>query len=201
MYAPPPSRLKRFTSWWQRQRLLVKIGCILLLLPVCGFCGSAAAVGTYAGIYEGITGQSPFPTPTPTQTGQVAQVLTTRAASPTRVVPTRAITPTPKPTHAPSPTPTQRPTPTPRPQPTSPPPTPTPSCQAVNNNPWCYNFSPGSLIYNPPSAFCDYFPCISSFWNGQGYVVECQDGDYSLSGGVQGACSHHGGELRPLYSH
>src|SRR5205823_13379095 len=64
-----------------------------------------------------------------------------------------------------------------------------------------YNFSPGSVIYNPPSNFCDFFNCISSFWqHTNGYVDECVDGTYSHSGGVQGACSDHGGEQRPLYA-
>jgi hypothetical protein len=31
-------------------------------------------------------------------------------------------------------------------------------------------------------------------------VDECHDGTYSHSGGRSGACSYHGGELRPLYS-
>jgi hypothetical protein len=119
-------------------------------------------------------------------------------------------TPTPFPTEKPTPVPTHhvQPTPTPRPQPTSPPkpkPTPKPACQAVNNNPWCYNFNPGNLIYSPPSAFCTYFNCIASFYGADdpdgGYVVECSDGTYSWSGGESGACSHHGGVLRALYSH
>jgi len=47
------------------------------------------------------------------------------------------------------------------------------ACQAVNNNPWCYNFSPGSLIYNPQAAFCDYFTCVSTFWvDTSGYVYK-----------------------------
>jgi hypothetical protein len=104
------------------------------------------------------------------------------------IAPVDTPTPVPQPTHQATPKPTPRPT-----QP--------PACQSVNNNPWCYNFSSGKLIYNPPSNFCDYFNCISSFWNGSGFVNECQDGSYSLSGGHQGDCSHHGGESRPLYSH
>jgi hypothetical protein len=57
------------------------------------------------------------------------------------------------------------------------------------------------VIYSPPTNFCDYFNCIPSFWNStNGYVEECVDGTYSHSGGRSGACSHHGGELRPLYS-
>jgi hypothetical protein len=70
-------------------------------------------------------------------------------------------------------------------------------------NPFGYDFcSPGNVIYGPPSNFCVYFDCIKSFWDStNGYVDECQDATYSHSGGRQGACSYHGGELRPLYSH
>ena len=101
-------------------------------------------------------------------------------------------------TDTPVPTDTSAPTPTPKSEPT---PTSKPHCQAVNNNPWCYNFTPGNLIYTPSPDFCSYFACISSFWNGAGYVIECQDDMYSKSGGRSGSCSHHGGNLRPLYSH
>jgi hypothetical protein len=31
-------------------------------------------------------------------------------------------------------------------------------------------------------------------------MVECNDATYSMSGGISGACSHHGGEDRPVYS-
>ena len=67
-------------------------------------------------------------------------------------------------------------------------------------NPWGYTFDRGSLILNPLSNFCDYFNCIASFWNGTGYVLQCVDGTYSLSGGRTGACSSHGGPLRLLYA-
>jgi hypothetical protein len=64
---------------------------------------------------------------------------------------------------------------------------------------------PGNLIYTPPSNFCSYFNCISSFWEpddpGDGYVVQCADGSFSQSGGERGACSYHVGVSRPLYSH
>jgi hypothetical protein len=120
------------------------------------------------------------------------------------------LSPTDTPTAEPQPTATPRPkiVPTHAPVPTQPPvhPTPTkPACQAVNNNPWCYNFSPGSLIYVPPSGFCNYFNCIPTFYGsddpGDGYIAECNDGAYSQSGGESGACSYHGGVMRPLYSH
>jgi hypothetical protein len=98
----------------------------------------------------------------------------------------------------PAPTATPQPTATSIPQPTA---TPKPSCiaGAVNCNPWGYNFSHGSVIYNPPGSFCDYFNCIASFWTStNGYVEECQDRTYSHSGGRSGSCSHHGGNWRAL---
>lgn len=59
----------------------------------------------------------------------------------------------------------------------------------------------GALIYSPPGNFCLYFNCIPSFWKStNGYVDKCHDGTYSHSGGRQGACSYHGGEMRPLYA-
>jgi hypothetical protein len=42
-------------------------------------------------------------------------------------------------------------------------------------------------------GFCDTHDCIPNFDNGNGSVVQCSDGTYSHSGGIQGACSHHGG--------
>jgi hypothetical protein len=42
-------------------------------------------------------------------------------------------------------------------------------------------------------SFCDTHDCIPNFDNGNGSVVQCADGTYSHSGGIQGACSHHGG--------
>ncbi len=120
-------------------------------------------------------------------------------------------TPMPRPTETPTPiptaTPTPSPTPTPKPMPTQQPvqqQQPAPAT-GVNGNPWGYNFDStgGSLIYSPVSNFCTagYFSCINNFWNGNGYVEECQDGMYGKSGGISGSCSHHGGNLRPLYSH
>jgi hypothetical protein len=146
------------------------------------------------GVYGLTAGHSNAGTSTPTPAATATQSVVASSAS----SPTATRTPT-RPTRQPTPTATPRPAPTHRP--VAPTPTPRPACQAVNQNPWCYNFSAGNLIYNPPAAFCDYFPCISSFWNGRGYVNECVDGQYSKSGGIQGDCSHHGGKLRPLYSH
>lgn len=130
--------------------------------------------------------------------------------------PISVLTPTQAPTQQPTLTvrPTQRPmpSPTPKPQPTQPKPAPTQvpqkstpaptHCIGVNNNPWCYDFNPGNYITNPPSAFCSYFTCVSTFWTAtRGYVAQCVNSSYTHSGGVSGACSRDGGVLKPLYSH
>lgn len=70
----------------------------------------------------------------------------------------------------------------------------------ASSNPWGYNFCAGSFISSPPSNFCSYFACIASFWNGIGYVMQCSDLMFSLSGGRRGSCSYHGGNYRPLYA-
>lgn len=110
-----------------------------------------------------------------------------------------------------------RQTPAPTPRPTSPPAAATqapvkatgaaPAAPAAFNycgapaNPWHYNFCNGNVVYGVPSDFCNYFPCIPSFWNStKGYAEECVDGKYSHSGGRPGACSYHNGELRPVLS-
>ena len=43
-------------------------------------------------------------------------------------------------------------------------------------------------LYTPPSG-----GNIPNYDNGRGYRVQCADGMYSHSGGIQGACSGHGG--------
>ena len=68
-------------------------------------------------------------------------------------------------------------------------------------NPWCYDLFPGDLITNPPSNFCEYFECVDGFWSGAGYVIKCQDGMFSKTGGSREPCSDHGGVSQPLYSH
>lgn len=50
----------------------------------------------------------------------------------------------------------------------------------------------------PPVAtgtgdFCSTHDCIPNYDNGNGTTVQCSDGTFSHSGGIQGACSHHGG--------
>ncbi|HZM77840.1 MAG TPA: hypothetical protein VFC19_19145 [Candidatus Limnocylindrales bacterium] len=106
----------------------------------------------------------------------------------------------------PSPTPSPEPVVPPTTQAASPPPAPTTTkpkpinlCGAPQN-PWNYNFcSGGTKIDDPPDDFCSYFDCIDNFWNGRGYVIQCDDNMFSKSGGIQGSCSRHGGNKRPLF--
>jgi hypothetical protein len=73
-------------------------------------------------------------------------------------------------------------------------------------NPYGYNLcGNGSEVTTPQNDICSYFKCIDNFWNeyakgNGGYMVECNDGTYSMAGGLDGACSYHGGEDRPVYS-
>ena len=55
-------------------------------------------------------------------------------------------------------------------------------------------FVTGGCGSGQQSGFCATHTCISSFASGHGYIVQCNDGMWSHSGGVQGACSGHGGE-------
>src|SRR5205823_2494681 len=185
----------------RRKRLWIILGILGgILLFSCVVCSVAGALTPSSKT-------AVVPTATPTQ----ASIVQVSQATPSDT-PTPSPTPSPTPTPRPTATPTPRPTPTPtqaavvKPTPTPIPPTPTPvKCQGVNGNPWCYDFNPGNLISYPPSGFCNYFNCIASFYGsddpGDGYITECADGTFSQSGGERGACSSHGGELKPLYSH
>jgi len=52
----------------------------------------------------------------------------------------------------------------------------------------------GSYSHATDETFCEEHECIGDFEGEEGYVVECVDGSYSHAGGIQGACSDHGGE-------
>jgi hypothetical protein len=58
------------------------------------------------------------------------------------------------------------------------------------------NDCPPANQYGPPANYCDTHRCIANYDNGRGYVLECNDGEWSHSGGQPGACSGHGGESR-----
>ena len=134
-------------------------------------------------------------TPTITDTPTITLTPTNTFTSSFTLTPSRTYTPTRTPTQTPSITLTRTVTRTPGPY--VPPVIP----GGIFGNPWGYNFETGNVIYSPPSNFCNYFPCILSFGNGSGYVIECADGKFSKSGGRPGACSQHGGYSRTLFSH
>ena len=46
---------------------------------------------------------------------------------------------------------------------------------------------------------CSYFRCIDNFPDGHGYMVECDDRKFSMSGGIDGACSDNGGVAETAY--
>jgi hypothetical protein len=47
--------------------------------------------------------------------------------------------------------------------------------------------------YTPPDDDTPPGENIPNYDNGRGYRVQCADGTFSQSGGIQGACSYHGG--------
>lgn len=188
-----PTAFPPQTRQWKLPVALVSAVLVMLLMSLSALgAGTDGTAGGAATPTPGQLAQHPTATPTNIQAPTTAPTLTPQPS------PSPTATPTSSPSPSPTPTP-QPPTPTPKPKPT-PTPTPKPKCPygAVNGNPWCYNFSCCSHIYSPPSNFCSYFNCISSFWNGSGYVEECVDGTYSKSGGISGSCSHHGGNWRAL---
>lgn len=73
-----------------------------------------------------------------------------------------------------------------------------PTCGAPTN-PYSLNLcGRGNQVYNPSADVCTYFACIPNFSNGHGYMVQCKDGMFSMSGGRPGTCSHHNGEGRAV---
>jgi outer membrane biosynthesis protein TonB len=192
-----------FLMWTNNPGWSRKVNWIVtgVVVPIAILIGVGSAMAPAAGPVAAIT-----PTAAPTVAPTAALVVApTVAATPTPTVvpaapPTAA--PTPPPTAAPTPppaAPTAKPTPRPTPRPTARPTSAPVNLCGAPPNPWNYNFCSGGTISSPPSNLCNYFNCITSFWKStNGYVEECNDGMYSHSGGVSGACSYHGGELRPL---
>ncbi|GHO49751.1 hypothetical protein [Ktedonospora formicarum] len=184
---PPLTPRKRgFWAWFQRQKLAARIMlvCGVFLLSTCACCGGITTWGATLPP-AAPSNAAVVPTATKQQMKTIAQVV----ATPTQAKPTA--TPSPTPTRIPSPTPTATPKPVPTATPTAKPtekPTPKPTAKpkpkptqpptrtGVNGNPWGYDYNYGALIYAPPSSFCSYFARIASFWEGNGYVMECSDG-------------------------
>lgn len=173
----------KYASWPKSAKWVVT--GIIALLAVCS--GIVNATGSTQQTIVQQSSPTAIVTPTPTE-------KPTPTATPTPK-PTPTATPTPETTQAPVQQPAQQPATQSQPQQSAP-------VTGVNNNPWGYDFNPGSLIYNPNSGFCGYFSCVSTFWTAtSGYVVECANNEYSHSGGVRGACSRDGGVEATLYQH
>ena len=170
-------------------------GMVIIVALVAAVVGAATtpSASSHAQVARA---ESPAPSTAPSQSSGASAAAT----------PSHSPSASPQSSPSPSPTPKQETSPAaPSPKPNAvaspqPPPPPPPSTCGAPANPWAYTFCGGRLIYSPPASFCNYFNCIASFWSStNGYVVECVDGKYSHSGGVQGACSQHSGVLRPLY--
>jgi hypothetical protein len=177
------------------------IGIVTAVVVLC--CGGLTLVGALSGKPNpapkaaAATDRSSSPSPSSSPTASAA--ATVPIAAPLVSTPPVATT------TAPAPPVVHTTGPAPKPNPTTKAPT-KPPTQAVDlcgapANPYGYNFCGGSYITNPPSDVCSYLSCIANFWNGVGYVEQCQDGMFSKSGGRSGSCSYHGGNRRPLYSH
>lgn len=164
-------------------------GLLVWATILCTLCSAVTGAGA------GATKPTPQPVAQSTQSKPTVKPTTAPTSTPT---PIPTATPTPVPTPTPTPVP-----PTPTPEPTQPPadtaPTQPVASDAVNGNPWGYNFTHGTRIYAPADGFCNYFACVTTFTtSANGYVVECVNGKYSHSGGQKGVCSRDGGWWRDL---
>lgn len=199
---------KRTHQWSNYRRVVAASFAVFTLVAAATGCatpsssgaaGNAAHVSLATSTASGASSASTTAVPTAapsTPTVSATPSAPTSSAAPATHAAQQTTKPTPaRTTH--SATPTHKPTPKPTPKPTTKP----KSLCGAPSNPWGYNFCGGGFIYSPPSSICSYFrPCIGNFSNGKGYLVECKDGDYSMSGGRSGACSDHKGEWRPVYS-
>ncbi|MEV4712593.1 hypothetical protein [Micromonospora sp. NPDC049374] len=66
-------------------------------------------------------------------------------------------------------------------------------------NPMRYDFCGGERIREPAREVCDHFDCVPGFWEGRGYLVQCENGKVSLAGGSPRACGLHGGVRRTVW--
>ncbi|TCO43616.1 hypothetical protein EV646_112193 [Kribbella antiqua] len=174
-------------------------GALLLGLVGVG-AGSALAAAVLSPAPPATTGP---PVAAPTTSSVVPTLAPTTpvpqtTAHPPASRPPATVAPTkPTPTRPPATIVPRKPATTRPPKASPPPPATKPALCGAPANPYGYNFcGRGGYVRDPPLDVCSYFDCIPSFWNGTGYMEECQDGTYSMSGGRSGSCSHHGGNRR-----
>ena len=180
-------------DWSVRRRGWIT-GVVAVVLIIAASTSNQQPVTTIqAGPAAGSGSSSPSATPPSASTSPSTSAAAVLAAPPKTSAPPRT-------TAAPTPT-------TQSPEPPPPATTRAPATQAAQqkstcgapSNPYGYNFcGNGGYITSPASDVCSYFNCIDNFSNGRGYMVECNDGTYSMSGGIRGACSYHHGEDRPV---
>jgi hypothetical protein len=151
-------------------------------------CGSVGGTGAPVAAEQQATTQS-IPTPEVSAFDSPSAVEVTTAPA-TSAAPTSAVPKPPAPsTHSAVPAPARTTAAA------------KPSLCGAPQNPFGYNFcGRGGYIHSPAGTVCSYFHCIASFGKGRGYMVECHDATYSMSGGISGACSDHHGVLQPVYS-
>lgn len=190
--APMPAVKRKRTGWIVTGSILGALVLICGLITIIaalvnptstGLSAQSSAIASQQPAIPVSTDHSTNPAPTPSPTVTAGHVVTTTSPA------------SPKTT-------THKPVPTSKPKPTHKP-TPPPSTCGAPANPYGFNFcGRGHAIYSSdlPGGVCSYFDCIPNFSNGHGYMVECHDTTYSMSGGIQGACSHHSGEWREVYS-
>ncbi|RIV36027.1 hypothetical protein [Micromonospora radicis] len=65
-------------------------------------------------------------------------------------------------------------------------------------NPMGYDFCGGEKVREPDPGVCDHFDCVPGFWEGRGYLVQCENGKFSRAGGSPRACGLHGGVRRTV---
>ncbi|MET8047200.1 hypothetical protein ABZU75_06320 [Streptosporangium sp. NPDC005286] len=136
---------------------------------------------------------TPSVTPTVHTTVTVSTTVTTTATVTATATATATVTATVTVTATPTVTATVTATPTLPALPTG------PLCGAPAN---AYGFTfcdTGSKVHQPADDACAVFPCIENFRDGTGYLVMCNDGMVSMSGGIQGVCSSHSGWQRDVY--
>ncbi|MFF5171562.1 hypothetical protein ACFY3U_02875 [Micromonospora sp. NPDC000089] len=94
----------------------------------------------------------------------------------------------------------------PRPAPTPRRPSPAPAAArgplcGAPTNPIGYDYCGAGLrVRRPDHRVCDWFDCAADFWAGRGYLVQCVDGQVSLTGGRPDACAGHRGVRRIVHS-
>jgi hypothetical protein len=154
-------------------------------VAICG--GTVIALTTANNQPSQSAAQSTSPTPTSSnQLGAAATAPSPTGPALTTPPPTAGATTTP---------PISSPPTTTTPQPPPPP----PNLCGAPPNPYGYNFCGGSPLADPASNICSYLDCVANFFNGKGFVVECQDNTFSKSGGTKAVCSKHVGYLQTLY--